>query len=771
MAEELTRTLVRRAERGTPRGAAVVLTAAQRQVAADRDGHPLWRTGPAIAFAAAAFTLFVGGGLLLATRLLLPDTSPIATIPESPTVLSTTTVPMSGGDVGATDQIFDVALAPDGKLWAATAGGVVEWDLATASPTVFSEVDGLGGRSVYGVAVAADGTVWAAGDSWLAYYDGTWTVVGDQVLTDPVRDLAVGPDGTVWVVDGDDALIRFDAGRATSFGVPGAAISISVDPAGTIWMSTMQSGVLAFDGEWHYFSVDHGLPSDVVGNVAVAPDGSVWVGGDGLYGDPGGDIPAAGIAHFDGSTWTSFTTADGLLSNDGGVAVGPDGDVWVIHTSLPDEVADALGASLPSGLSRYDGTRWETYPNIPTGYGRGAAVSADGTLWMPWSQGIVGFDGTASRLLVAGTEAVPPPGPPGPAVSLEPAEGFEPVRLSTSIGEIEFTTWIRADGEEPAWEMTETAHGIIGHLGPDGTPAWSLDGITWTEIRPSVEPRGWSDRSAADGDDVFVWSVDDGVGRTAWDGTGWTEAETFYNPLLDGASRTVAGPRGIVAVRGDRVYYWDGTGFTEAAQPPDPLLHPGSSAGCAAQQDRLGWGIMKELAGPVIATDNGFVALAARSEDDWHRFPVCEPLVWFSPDGNEWLPTTDESPFGEGSVVRDLAVAGGRIVAVGGTTLEEAGVWASDDGITWERTDFGSYSMLRVAGGARGWIAVGHGDMWFSPDGLVWDGPYQRPPGWADIWNAVGVAMLDDRIIGVGELRDGGEFVSSGVVVGVFVDE
>lgn len=359
----------------------------------------------------------------------------------------------------------------------------------------------------------------------------------------------------------------------------------------------------------------------------------------------------------------------------------------------------------------------------------------------------------------------------GDVIRLEPVAGLEPVRLSTSIGEVEFTTYAHPDGEEPPWEMTETAHGIFGSLGPDGRPAWSIDGITWRAMGPAVEPSGWPDQAVGFGDDVFV--LGDGAILTTWDGAGWVLAGTLSDPRLDGARVPLVGPHGIVVVgKTSVIYRWEGAGYTAASQPPDPALHPGSSAGCAAWEDWLGWGMIKEL-GPVAATDDGFIALAARSEDDWHRFPVCEPLVWFSPDGNEWAPTTEESPFGAGAVVRDLAVVDGRIVAAGSITPEQAAVWVSDDGITWARSDLDSSRMLRVAGGAGGWIAVGHGDMWFSPDGSVWDGPYQRPPGWGDVWDVVGVAMLDDRIVGVGELggavREGSP--ASGLVTGVFIDE
>lgn len=760
-----------------------MLAEARQQAVADATRRPMWRSGPAYAVAAAAITLVLGG-VLLATRLLFVDTSPTATVPDGPTVSVTTTMPTSRLDAGAADEVFDVAVAPDGSLWAATAAGVVAWDLEASSPTVFTEAEGLGGREVSHVAVAADGTVWAVGDEWLAHYDGTWTVITDE-FSSPVGGMAVGPDGTVWVAADGDSLIRIDADGATTYSVPEAwrfadpwARSIAVDRAGTVWASTWLDGVLAFDGEWRHYGVEDGLPGDVVGDVVLAPDGSVWFGGDGLYGDPDGDIAAAGIARFDGSTWTSFTTADGLLSNEGAVAIGSDGNVWVIHTSLPAEVADALGVHLPSGLSLYDGIQWLSYPNISVGDGRGAVVSADGTLWMPVDGGILGFDGTTSRLLVAGADAVPPLSPVGPAVSLEPVDGLEPVRYSTSIGEIEFTTWAIPDETETLSAMTETGHGAIANLPPDGTPAWSIDGITWKAIRLSVEPYGWSDQAATYGDDLFAF-VDAGVGRMVWDGAGWVETEIIPAPSVD---RGAIGPRGIVAIRGERVYFWDGAEFSEATEPPDRSLYPGPSAGCSAP----GWngeGIMAEL-GPVVATDDGFIALAARSEADWYRTPVCEPLVWLSNDGDTWTPTSEESPFEKRSFIVDMAVVGNRIVAVGGTSRSDAAAWVSDDGITWERSDLRAAQVWQVAGSARGWIAVGNqatdtsgdgtldGDMWFSADGLVWDGPYERPRGWGDFTGLLGVAMLDDRVVGSGEWTNSmAQGSPAAVVIGEITDD
>ncbi len=65
--------------------------------------------------------------------------------------------------------------------------------------------------------------------------------------------------------------------------------------------------------------------------VAVAPNGEVWVSTF-EYGEENFTTPVShgtGVAHFDGQTWTTYTTDDGLAGNRvDAIAVTPDGVVW-----------------------------------------------------------------------------------------------------------------------------------------------------------------------------------------------------------------------------------------------------------------------------------------------------------------------------------------------------------------------------------------------------------------------------------------------------------
>ena len=77
-------------------------------------------------------------------------------------------------------------------------------------------------------------------------------------------------------------------------------------------------------GEWTSFTTENGLADNDACSVALAPDGTVWVG----YCYPNG----SGLSRFDGKNWITYTTDDGLAHNDvgfDGLVVSPDGTVWI----------------------------------------------------------------------------------------------------------------------------------------------------------------------------------------------------------------------------------------------------------------------------------------------------------------------------------------------------------------------------------------------------------------------------------------------------------
>ncbi len=738
---------------------------------------PTWRRGLTAAVATAALILVIVGAIILFARPV--GTGQPAPPATEPPVVVTTSPETSAPEVAvnsSANTVQDLALTPDGYLWAATQGGVVRWDLATRTPVVFTESDGLPVRSVSAIGAAPDGSIWVAGRDWVAHYEHQaeeWTAYTSSevpLLGEELGDLAVSPDGAVWVAVGNDGLLHYDDGWAEVTAPPGMqtwpwTASLAVAPNGTVWAALQLSeGVVAYDGAtWSRYTQADGLPGPL-SNLAVAPDGTVWVGGEAIHGDPEGDVLAGGLAHFDGASWTSYSVDDGLLSNEANVVAGPDGTVWAIHPELSAEIAEALGVPpQPAGLSRFDGITWTTYPDVAAD-GGGAVVSVDGTLWMGSSQGVIGFDGSGITQLHVTIDSNPS-AVRYPAIALTPGPNLDPVRLSTVIGDLEFTTLQFPSGHEFYGDVVSTRFGPVAIDHGDGALRWSTDGVAWEGIPPGIDPAGLTTA----GDDVIVFG-DDGVVRYSWDGSGWNETARLE---LSDVNQVVFGPQGAVAVSDPTLMYsTDGVNFAEANQVPNQQDLPLAEVAPAAGYDPEGGtsmaggctggfgfkGVGAGDIGPVLATDAGFVAITAAHPEDWNASPICEPLLWFSADGDDWELVADESPFGDDTFIQPrIAQRNGRFVAVGGRA-ETGAVWVSDDGLTWDRATVDLTLAGTIAAGEMGWILTGLADaseplfqhMWFSVDGHTWEGPHERPAGLRSGWVPAQLAVGNNIVFGVG---------------------
>ena len=76
----------------------------------------------------------------------------------------------------------------------------------------------------------------------------------------------------------------------------------------------MSTGIHSYDGSaWKTYTVDDGLFGDSTKCIAVAPDGSVWVG------------TAKGVSGYDGKAWQTYT-ADEVLLSDTIVAIAIDAE-------------------------------------------------------------------------------------------------------------------------------------------------------------------------------------------------------------------------------------------------------------------------------------------------------------------------------------------------------------------------------------------------------------------------------------------------------------
>jgi hypothetical protein len=685
------------------------------------------------------------------------DSSPTPAVTGASSTASTAAALASESSAtAAANDVRGLAVGRDGALWAVTRGGVLRWDLATRTARVLLEGGGLPTRQASAVAAAPDGSIWVAGSGWVARYGGSWTVTtSTQVrgLAGDLGGLAVGRDGAVWVSVGSDVLLRFRDGAWTTITPPTTSGSspwsgsLAVAPNGTVWIAPSgEQAVLAYDGSWHRYTSQDGLPG-LVANVSVTPNGTVWVGGAGTSGGPSGDVPAAGIARFDGTRFTAVTSKDGLVSNDVTVIAGLDGrTVWAISSD-----SNQGG----TGLARFDGTRWTRFADLG-GSGWGAVTTPDGRLWMPSGHGVIGFDQTSTVHLLVPSSALPDAGPV-PALTLTPAPGVATTKVATTLGTLEFSTWQFPVGRQ-LYRSATTDHGVVAVGGDSDALYWSSDLMTWHATPAVSEPFAVYRL----GDQVVV-TGQGGTALYAWNGSGWTQATRL--DVSGVVERLAGGPRGSVAVVGSSYFRsGDGVHFTIAARPPSKdRLTAAGSGGC-----RGGFGSSgpADVTGPVQGTGTGFVSLTPAHPGDWKNTPVCEPVLWTSPDGSQWQPVALQSPFGTAAFVQAIAERDGRYVAVGGTGADQSAIWLSDDGVHWTRTtlpDTRSVPVppgLTITAGRLGWIITGRASapdadrlsdaFWVSTDGRTFAGPYPLPEALGSGYAPTVLAIGPDFVLGIG---------------------
>lgn len=260
----------------------------------------------------------------------------------------------------------------EGHLWV----GLSEAGIVELRDGLFNTIgtrEGLSEDMIWSVLQARDGSVWTGTNS---------TGVNHIVAGKPVRDytlrdglpagstfaIAEDPGSSIWIGSEHGILSHLKNGRITQFHDPASkdARIVAILPLanGDLWVCFHSYNGLALfhDGRFQHF----GSPG-LLNAAAFAPDGTLWLGSD-----------HGGVTHFAKGVFTSFTAANGLLSNFAqAVYVDKDGVVWA-------------GTS-PGGLNRIKNGKITTY-SVDQGLFDltvGAIVEDDnGNLWMTCNRGI-----------------------------------------------------------------------------------------------------------------------------------------------------------------------------------------------------------------------------------------------------------------------------------------------------------------------------------------------------------------------------------------------
>ncbi len=510
--------------------------------------------------------------------------------------------------------------------------------------TVWTESDSIASsqNTFSSIALDSTGKIWTANGS-VSVFNGTkWTEYNTQWNGGPMKcypyNLLIDPHNYMTV--GYEGVEQFDGTNwaySAPPDVPEYISSLGISSSGELWATGDSGAYQLTNGAWKHYTTADGLPSnncslivrDAEGEVLVATDKGVARFANGTWtsyaitntitgnqiegavhglatdhtshvfvtqiGDNGANQP--GVLFFDGTTWRTFTTADGLLSDTAlDLACDPLGRMWLANQT---------------GVSVYDNGNWRGYAlndsrNSDRVY-QCIAADSSGNLWVgcvhsdlvqagpPW----IRIDSVPEiSHITFSQEGQPPTWKTYGLADIPYFNGFGPISIASSkTGDI--------------WAIGGQDSGLGGFVGG----LYHYDGTTWNTIdlndgkpTPAIQAGGGATEGIqpeviACAGDGAVWMICNFVGLkdssgnplgpiVRYDGTKW-EHFGGSKDTLPGVPLTLptlcAEPGGQMLVSTNfGVVEYDGTNWSvKYATDPGPV--PGNVTAISNANDGSTW--------------------------------------------------------------------------------------------------------------------------------------------------------------------------------------
>ena len=250
----------------------------------------------------------------------------------------------------------DIAIAADGTVMTLSGDGL----LGRYDRSIDAIVPQPGGQGLVSLALAPDGTPWGL------LKDGTVVRCAELPcarLAQTAQEIAIGPDGSVFVVSFGNELRRFDRGSGLFQIIPVAGEQVStvaVGPFGRPWVATTSGRVLAS----RFFDRDESVDLLTAGTTVTPTTGTGDVAP--LFG------PTRGGA-FTFRKSMQFTDVSPFCNTDLHIGIGPEGSVVVVCEDGGIHVA-----------WRWDPVRKAFAPmgTLPASFSHALDVDAESRLWL-----------------------------------------------------------------------------------------------------------------------------------------------------------------------------------------------------------------------------------------------------------------------------------------------------------------------------------------------------------------------------------------------------
>lgn len=216
-----------------------------------------------------------------------------------------------------------------------------------------TDKDGFSGGRVTGILEDSTGNIWFATSLGLNKYDGeSFTIFkeADGLLNSEIWSLIIDSKGFFWIGH-NEGLSRFDGKEFQNISLPqpqvkenstiyspARIVGIVEDKDGALWLGTDGFGICKYDGKsFISFTTENGLADNAIHEIMLDSNGLLWIG---TY--------WGGLSRFDGEKFTNFTK-EGKIR---GVEVSAffedvNGDIW-------------FGVE-NNGVYKYDGTVFKHY--------------------------------------------------------------------------------------------------------------------------------------------------------------------------------------------------------------------------------------------------------------------------------------------------------------------------------------------------------------------------------------------------------------------------
>ncbi len=272
------------------------------------------------------------------------------------------------------ERVLSILEDREGIIWFGGFGGVAKF-LGRAF-TNYTKADGLPSNFVRPIVQDRNGYLWVGTGNGLTRYDGQhWKIytTKDGLNYNQIRDLLIDQDGIIWIAS-VGGLNYYDGQNfydETDISKHGYVVSMVEDSSGALWCAIKNKGIFKQDGN-RYQQIRVPGQRFSNGRLMVDHDGNVWASGD------------YGLSRWNGQTWKTFTTEDGMVSNNPAMSCEDhSGRIWFTYYGS-------------YGLTCYDGKKFKTYTTaegLVNDAVYGIGVDQQNNIWIGTARGIDRFDG------------------------------------------------------------------------------------------------------------------------------------------------------------------------------------------------------------------------------------------------------------------------------------------------------------------------------------------------------------------------------------------